>query len=270
MLEGKGAMVWQLRNWMDGAADAQARHAVELGLAWVSLKVIDGRGERWEDPRFVPLARQNAGLLPQTIAALRAAGIAVFGWGYTYGGYYRLRLFVPSTRVAEQEGTATGPVLAKYQLSGFQIDAEREYRRGADRAKRAEAYCLGLVSGSIVPHSLCSYRFPRSSAPDFPTSAFSPYMENWSPQVYWIRDNRPHGGAAQLEMCVAEYQSIRPLPMTPIGPTYPDRGWRADPTQLTQFFEQARTMDACVGVGVWCLDQATPEQLDALAKFSWS
>ena len=270
ILAGKGAMVWQLRNWQGGDPQAQAEHARQLGLDWVSLKVIDGQSETWESPRFVPAARQNAALLSDTLAALRAAGVQIFGWGYSYGGVYRLGLFFPSKTIAQREGEAAGPVLARHGLPGFQIDAEREYRRGVGRAERAEAYCLGLVSSAPVEHSLCSYRFPRSSAADFPTSAFAPYMENWSPQVYWIRDNRPHGGAAQLEMSVAEYQALRPLPMTPIGPTYPDRGWRATPIQLRLFFEKAREIGVCVGVGIWCLDLATPEQLAALGEFAWS
>jgi hypothetical protein len=262
-------MVWQLRNWMNGDPALQAMHATELGLAWVSLKIVDGRNESWENPRYVPLARQNVSLLPEAIAALRAAGIAVAAWGYTYGGIYRLGIFFPSRTIAQQEGAATASTLAKHAIAEIQIDAEREYRRGTDRASRAEAYCLGLLSLPGVRPGLCSYRFPTSSASDFPTRAFAPHMETWSPQVYWIRDNRIHGGAAQLELSVGEYQLIRPLPMTPIGPTYPDRGWRATPAQLKLFFEKAKELPACVGVGVWCLDQATPAQLAPLAEFQW-
>ncbi len=269
MLNGKGAMVWQLRNWMNGDPALQAMHAVELGLAWVSIKIIDGRGETWEDPRFVPLPRQNASLLPATVAALRGRGIAVAGWGYSYGGIYRAGMFFPSKRIAQEEGAATVPLLDKHGMVDYQIDAEKEYRRGFDKPDRAEAYSLGLMAGPHAEHSLCSYRFPKTRATDFPTQAFAPYVENWSPQVYWIRDNRPHGGAAQLEVSVAELQSVRPLPMTPIGPTYPDRGWRASPGQLGLFFEEARELDACVGVGVWCLDQAEPAQLAPLAEFQW-
>jgi hypothetical protein len=269
MLNGKGAMVWQLRNWQGGDPQAQAQQAKHLGLAWVSIKIIDGRNETWENPRFVPLARQNVTLLPATVAALRGAGITVAGWGYSYGGVYRAGVFFPSERIAHEEGAATVPLLEKHGMIEYQIDAEKEYRRGFNRADRAEAYSLGLMAGPHVEHSLCSYRFPRTRVPDFPTQAFAPYVESWSPQVYWIRDNRLHAGAAQLEVSVAEYQSLRPLPMTPIGPTYPDRGWRASPGQLQLFFEKARELDACIGVGVWCLDQATPAQLAPLAEIQW-
>jgi len=269
MLNGKGAMVWKLRNWMGGDPLAQAQHAIELGVAWVSLKVVDGRAESWENPRAVPLPRQNVSLLPETIAALRAAGIGVAGWGYSYGGVYRFGLFFPSQRIAQEEGAFTASVLEKHGMVEFQIDAEREYRRGGDRASRAEAYGLGLLGTPRLQPSLCSYRFPISSASDFPTRAFAPTVQSWSPQVYWIRDDRAHGGAVQLESSVAEYQSIRPLPMTPVGPSYQDRGWRATPEQLKLFFDMARELPACLGVGVWCLDLATPSQLAALAEFEW-
>src|SRR3990170_4589958 len=263
MLEGKGAMVWQLRNWQGGDAQAQAQQAKNLGLAWVSIKIIDGRSETWENPRFVPLARQNVSLLPATVAALRGAGITVAGWGYTYGGVYRATIFFPSKTIAQQEGAATVVALARHEIVEYQIDAEKEYRKGFNRADRAEAYCLSLMEDSRFEHSLCSYRFPKTRATDFPTHAFAPYMEAWSPQVYWVLDNRLNGGAAQLEVCAAEHQRVRPLPMTPIGPTYADRGWRARPGQLKLFFEKARSLDRCVGVGVWCLEQASPDQLVA-------
>jgi hypothetical protein len=57
--------------------------------------------------------------------------------------------------------------------------------------------------------------------------------------------------------------------MTPIGPTYVDHGWRASPAQLRMFFEKAKTLGCCEGVGIWCLDQASPDQLAALAGFGW-
>lgn len=269
MLEGKGGMVWQLRNWKGGEPHLQAQQAVELGLDWVSLKIIDGRSETWENPRTVPPARQNAALLPAAVSALRQAGIRVAGWGYTYGGYYRGKVFYPSLRIAQAEGEAALAVLSKHAMVEYQIDAEKEYRRGAGKGARAEAHCLGVLGESAVELSLCSYRFPLSRIYDFPVRAFAPFMENWSPQVYWIRDNRPHAGAAQLEVSAAEYQSIRALPMTPIGPTYDDRGWRAAPGQLTMFFDRAASLECCEGVGVWCLDQASPDQLAALADFSW-
>lgn len=269
VIEGKGAMVWQLRNWRGGDAQGQAQEARELGLDWVSLKIIDGRSETWENPRSVPLARQNAALLPGSVAALQEVGVRVVGWGYTYGGYYRGRVFYPSQRVAQEEGGAAIPLLTKYGMMEYQIDAEREYRRGVGKGERAEAHCLGLLGDRPVDLSLCSYRFPLSRIYDFPVRAFAPYVENWSPQVYWVRDHRLHAGAAQLQVTVAEYQSVRPLPMTPIGPTYDDRGWRATPAQLALFFEEANRLETCVGVGVWCLDQATPDQLSALADFRW-
>jgi hypothetical protein len=269
MLKGKGAMVWQLRNWKGGQPQLQAQEARDLGLAWVSLKIMDGRSEKWESQSAVPLARQNVSLLPGTVEALRAAGLRVAGWGYTYGGFYRGRVFHPSNRIAQEEAAAAVPVLAKHGIVEFQIDAEKEYRKGGQRAARAEAYCLGLLDASAVELSLCSYRFPLSRINDFPTRAFAPFVENWSPQVYWIRDNRLHAGAAQLDVSASEYQSIRPLPMTPIGPTYADHGWRAGPAQLRLFFEKAKALGCCEGVGVWCLDQASPDQLAALAGFLW-
>lgn len=277
MLDGKGAMVWQLRNWMGGDPVAQAEHASALGLDWVSIKLLDGDQEKWAD--YNKSGMHNFDLAPMTIAALRGEGIEVAAWGWTYGGYYLWktkdgkvnRIFIPSKAIARREGQAAVRVMHKHGLLGWQIDAEHEYRKGflSDRRERANAYCAGLQDNPLLINSLCSYRFPRTAQPDFPIDSFMPFMENWSPQVYFEGDNRTNGGAIQLQICVNQYRSIRPLPMTPIGPAYKGKnGWRPTKPQLRLFFEKAEEL-GCNGVGLWAIDRATPAELEALREFDW-
>jgi hypothetical protein len=271
MLSGKGAMVWQLRNWVHGDPVAQAEHATALGLDWVSIKVIDGPDERWRDGS--PNGRHNADLLPMAVAAIRGEGIEVAAWGWTYGGWYvwknKQRIFVPSKDVARKEGLATVDVLRKYGIVGFQVDAEKEYRKAPDQGGRAQHYSLGLETNPRI-HSLCSYRFPLSQQPEFPVRTFGTYMEHFSPQVYWEGDNRPLGGALQLVQSVQEYRRIGPQPITPIGPAYKGTGgWRPTKGQLMAFFAKARELNL-EGVGLFALDLAQPHELEALGEFQWA
>jgi len=76
----KMAMVWKLRNWCGGNPLAQVAEAQRLGLARVSIKVTDGKVERWESG-----SRTNKDLLPATVLALQSAGIEVDGWAWMKG-----------------------------------------------------------------------------------------------------------------------------------------------------------------------------------------
>jgi len=280
MLDGKGGMVWKLRDWQGGDPQAQVEHALALGLVWVSIKMLDGTDEEW-DPLWVPQEKRNNALAAEAIAALKEAGLRVAGWGWTYGGAYFLKAarlgFRPSADRAQREGFKVGEIMERYALQEWQVDAEREYRRRPDQARRADAHGRGLKGTPAVGHSLCSYRFPLTQQPDFPVRSFAPYMEHWSPQVYWLLDNRPLAGALQLQEAVRQYSLVRDLPITPIAPTYPHayrdgagktRMWTAKPGQLAAFFAAAKET-GCVGAGIWNIEQATAGQLEEWAGQEW-
>jgi hypothetical protein len=265
MAKGKGAMVWRLRQWSGGDPEQQVAHAKELGLSHVSIKIVDGRSEKWEGG----LPNQNADLLPAAIAKLRSAGIGVTGWGWTYGGRTLAGVFTKSADVARQEGELAGRLCLRYDISEFLIDAEAEYNR-AGMEPVAQAYMLGFEgTAPTVRHLLCSYRFPSTFQPNFPMGAFAIYQEGWAPQVYWLGDNRPDGGAIQLERSKAQYDAIRSLPFYPVAPTYAAAGpWTASGVQLKLFFERAVAL-GCEGISVWDLPQANAEQLLAIRNFAW-
>lgn len=249
-MRGKGAMIWKLRDWAGGDPQAQVADAKLLKLDHVSIKMVDGYSERWEGSN----TRQNADLLPQTVPALRAEGIAVKGWGYTYGVN------------VQREADVTIAVCEKHDLHEYDIDAEREYNR-AGMGDEADLLARTLTS-EITSVSLCSYRWPTSYQPAFPVEQFAPYMDLWTPQVYFIGDLRVNGGALQLEQSKQQYDKIRVLPFAPVAPTYRSGDWHASAAQLTAFFERARSL-GCQGVSVWALEQATAEQRKAIAAFEW-
>lgn len=259
MATGLGGMVWRLRNWQGGNPVAQAAQCQDLGLSWVSLKIVDGTMERWEGS----LANQNADLLPATVAALRGAGVNVTGWGWTYG---RTRIS-PYPSIAIAEAQATIRIMAKHGMTEFLVDAETDYKRTTlNMAAEAQKYCIALRDGGPSHrYYLCSYRYSAQHA-TFPWNSFLGHMDGHAPQVYFLQDTRPDGGALQLRESYRQLQNLKPLPFLPIAPTYASGSWRATKTQLTLMFTEARAL-GCEGVGVWALEMASTDQLSALREF---
>lgn len=267
---GKGAMVWKLRNWQGGDPAKQVAQARSLGLSWVTLKFLDGVNRKWENSSVV---NQNADLLPDTIDALEKAGIKATGWVYTYGAKWILNngnwVLGYSNAAAAAEAQAACDAAALYGFDHWDIDAEGEYQKSGATG-RAQAYCESMSQhGPTYTQSLCSYRWPKTYQPAFPVDAFAPFVEVWSPQVYFLLDNRPNGGAIQLETSFNQYHGIRVLPFLPIFPTYKSGDWTATGEQIQQFLQKAKDL-GCVGAGAYELTMATSEQLAAIRDFQWS
>lgn len=267
---GKSAMVWQLRSWQDGDPDRQLEQCQELGLTSVSLKINDGRQERYERNLWFP-SNQNQDLLPATVEVLTEGGIRVTGWGWTYGGVTRLKkIFKRSTTIAADEGQLAGKLCTIYGMDDYYIDAEHQYHRSG-MGPVATAFCEALrAAAPKVNQLLCSYRFPLTAQPKFPVQAFAPHVDGWAPQVYWEQDNRDDAGAIQMQRSKENhYDAIRELPFLPVAPTYSAPGpWTATGLQLTNFMQRAVEI-GCKGVSFWDLPQANESQLEAIAKFDW-
>lgn len=269
MKTGKGAMVWKLRLWQGGDPAKQVAQCRDLGLGWVSLKIVDDSTERWESPVYHP-NNQNADLLPATIAALRAANIAVHGWGYTYGRSKDS----PYTAWGASEAAKTVTLCRKHGITEFDVDAEGEYERTFVNMKsEAAAYMKALRAGLPTGRfALCSYRYPNLHG-NFPWAEFLADTQVHMPQVYFLEATAMDAGAYQLRASYSQLQALKRLPFVPIAPTYEHTNktglkWRATKVQLLGLFEQAKTL-GCEGVGVWALELATDTQLDALREFKW-
>lgn len=262
-MKGKTAMVWRLEMWKNGNPVEQANHCEALGLNGVMLKIVDGRDECWGG--YSP---QNCQLLEATIRELKDRGIAVGGWGWTYGGKTIAGIFMKSKSIAFEEGRLAGLLCIRYDINEFWIDAEGEYNRSGMETV-AQSYMLGFSdTNPDVRQLLCSYRFPSTYQPNFPIEAFEPYLEGWSPQVYFLGDNREDGGARQLETSFNQYMQFQVKPFVPVAPTYNWKGWRASRIQLTKMFEKAVEL-GCEGISVWDLPQASADQIAALRDFQW-
>jgi len=258
----KTAMVWQLRMWKEGDPIAQLAHCKELGLDSINIKIVDGRWKEWGG------SPTNFDLMTEFLNVFHSAGFPIEGWGWTYGGRNIGGVFFKSESIAREEGQLAADLCLQYGIKKFHIDAEHHYnRKGMEGV--TEAYMLGLQSiAPDVDHYLCSYRFPLTHQPAFPVEAFEPYIEGWSPQVYFLGDNRVDGGARQLVTSSAQYDRVGKHPYIGVAPTYPWKDWRASYVQLIAFFEKAKELGH-EGVSIWDLPQATSQQLRALKDFNW-
>ena len=276
MHEGKGAMVWKLRGWAGGDPARQVAMAQNLGLAWVSIKTQDGSLRFWENPSNYP-GNQNWHLMAPSVRALVAAGIRVNGWGWLYGRSTDAETANLDRDIALLEAQATLDIAADMVALGadndFWEDAEGSYKEvppeRVGMATLADKYLDRLELTPALETALCSYRFPTQHG-TFPFGQFAKRCDYNAPQVYFVEATDPQAGALQLKRCLAEYDAIKALKTVPIGPTYLHAGWwRATSAQLRAFHDAAHADPRCVGVGIWCLDLATAEQLAAWKACTW-
>ena len=220
----KGVYVWNLAIW-----DKEAQRAIEYstpekltaeltagGFGHVLLKVCDGTA------RFGVI--NGVDYLPEYVSALKAAGIAVWGWGYVYGNYPAGEAAVAVERCRE------------LGLSMFVVDAETEYKNKPYQARLyMEALRRGLPNAVL---SLSSFRFP-SYHREFPFKEFAQDCDLMMPQVYW--EGAKNAGD-QLRRCVQEYTDLGlKLPIAVTGAAYKSTSvtWQPTAGEVQEFYKTA-------------------------------
>lgn len=223
----KGIFVWNLAVW-----DKEAQRAYEYsspeglanelkagGFGHALLKVCDGTA------RFGVL--NGVDYLPEYVTALKAAGIAVWGWGYVYGTYPAGEAAVAVERIRE------------LGLSFFVVDAETEYK---GRKEQAKTYMdtLQKEAGTTI-FALSSFRFPTYH-PEFPWREFLDRVDMVMPQVYW--EGATNAGE-QLKRCVKEYKALTNLPIAVTGAAYKSTSvtWRPTAEQIKEFHATAEEVN---------------------------
>jgi len=249
-ISGKGFFVWQVPNCDGGDPARIAARAEAARLTHVLLKIADGT---WA----YNIDSHGRDLLPPIISALRAKGIASWGWHYIYGNDP-----LGEARLAVQRTLALG-------LAGYVIDAEREFKLPG-KATAARTYVRELRSGlGSLPIALSSYRYP-SYHPEFPWTAFLEKCDFNMPQVYWEQAHNPD---EQLERSVREISALTPsLPVVPTGSAYATSGWRPAASELTLFLTKAQAL-GLTGANFFSWDYAIKpgyiDMWDAVARFDW-
>lgn len=243
---GKGYFIWQLERCAGGDPGRLAAMAVAAGLSWVAIKVHNAA------------ALRNAERAPH-VAALRAAGVAVWGWGYCYGV------------VPEKEARLALERVRTFGLAGYIINAEVEYKAPGMSTQALRFVNVLRAEGQGVPIGLCTYRFP-SLHPQFPWTVFLPACDFHMPQVYWLEDNDPHAPSRQLARSQAELLRLWDLPFIPLGVASPnDAGtWRPRVVQLDDFDSAVRGA-GLPGLGWWSWQHAERDSAvwAAIAAHPW-
>jgi hypothetical protein len=225
MITGKGFWIWKLLDCEGGDPERITSAAQAAGLSHVLIKIADGTvavNEIGKDGHRV--------LLGETVTALKAAGIQVWGWHYVYGYYPQQEADIAIRRTLD------------LGLDGYVIDAEGEFKQSGWSA-RAESFAQAVrreLAPKGIPIALSSYRYP-SQHREFPWEAFLEQCDLNMPQVYW---EQSHNVADQLRRCVQEFSMLSPVrPVMPVAPTYKTGGWAPTPQDMKTFLDAARELN---------------------------
>lgn len=257
---GKGMFIWLLERCSGGDMNKLVEECLIMKFNWVSIKVANGvsvyKGSYWT-------GRQQQALLDQVVPLLKAAGIEVHFWGYSYG----LRPGRESNPILE--------MIAKHKPLSYTINAEKEYKEPG-MANAASVHIKAIKWGMEIsasdeipdiPILLSSYRWP-SVHPEFPWRAFADLIDAWNPQVYWQGASNP---VDQLIRSVKENQKIKNVPVIPAGTIYPHGNWWPTPAQLRRFDAAAQNL-GLLGVHYWEWyygETKKPELWQEIKTHSW-
>jgi hypothetical protein len=247
-LQGKGFFTWILSNCEGGDPASVVAAAQAAGLSHVFVKIADG-------VKAFGVDASGFDFTAPVVQALRAAGIAVWGWHYVYGND-------PSAEanIAIQCAQSLG-------LDGYVVNAEDEYKQpGKDAAARQ---FMSAVRGALtVPIALSSYRFPNYHAA-LPWSVFLERCDYHMPQVFW---EQAHNAGGQLRESKRQCDALpNAKPYIATGPTYGVTGWEPTPTEISEFLSTTRALGIpAVNFFDWhYCRKYLPEVWTTIAEFDW-
>ena len=252
--QGKGFFTWRLPMCEGGDPAKLAFHAKEAKLTHVLLKIADGpvvyNGE----------AKLPTDMVPAAAAALRSAGIQVWGWHFVYGDQPDAEAAVAIQRIKQ------------LNLDGYVVNAEGSYQTQAKRpaASRFMAQIRSAM-GSELPIGLSSYRYPSVHAA-FPWAEFLQECDFAMPQVYWVLAHNP---ATQLQKTVREYQNAANFPSRPVIPTgaaYREHGWQPTVGEILEFMLSVKQLNL-TAMNFWEWSevrlQRVPGAWEMIRDFPW-
>lgn len=219
MLQGKGIFIWQIPRIEGGDPKEVARVAKVANLSHVLVKFCNGRYF------FYGKAGLDHDVTPSLVAALKEAGVPVWGWHYLYGD--------------DPDGEADAAIrrIRQLQPEGYVLDVEVEYYNKHEQARRF----MGKLRDAFpdLPIALSSFRFP-SYHPAVPWREFLSQVDYNMPQVYWVLH---HNAGAQLRRSVQEFQAMEPYrPIIPTGSLYKYGSWVPTPEDVVEFMDTAKAL----------------------------
>ncbi|KAF0108310.1 MAG: hypothetical protein FD146_884 [Anaerolineaceae bacterium] len=247
-LQGKGFFTFILPECEKGAPAAILAAAQAAGLSHVLVKIADG-------PRPFGVDSSGSDFTAPVVQALRAAGIAVWGWHYVYGNDP-----AGEAAVAIQRAQALG-------LDGYVVDAEQEYKLPG-RDKAARKFMTAVRAGLDIPVALSSYRFPDYH-PELPWAVFLEFCDYHMPQVYW---EQAHNAGNQLRESKRQCDALpHAKPYLATGAAYGTPGWAATPADIADFLNTAKMLGIpAANFFSWDYCRAhLPAVWKAAADFAW-
>ncbi len=219
ILQGKGFFTIDLSECEGGQPAAILAAAQAAGLSHVFVKIADGVKAAGIDAAEVDLTAA-------VVQALHAAGIAVWGWHYIYGGDPAAEAAIAITRTQA------------LNLDGYAAYAGEEYQQ-AGMSGAAHQFMTALRAALKLPVALSSYRFPNYH-PVFPWSTFLPFCDLYMPQVYW---EQAHNAGVQLRESMRQCEALpNARPVIPIGGTYGTPAWNPAVEDINDFLQTAKDL----------------------------
>ncbi len=249
--EGKGLYVWNVID-MPGNWDLKFQ---AMGITWIAVKIADGVNS--SNLRRLDCGGKVDDILGLFIYDAKCAGMMVLGWQYVYG-------FNP-----EDEAKKAAQRVEKFNLDGFIIDAEHQYKGKRNQAQRYSAILRRLLPDT--PIGLSTYRFPEIH-PTLPYREFLDICDFNAPQMYW---NKGKAGQ-ELAESYEQYLEIKELPFIPAGRAYYGEGFpRPTSEEVVHFLDMAQSI-GCPAAFFWSADalyhrtRPLPEIREAIGGYKWS
>ena len=244
---GHGTFIYQPEETRKkyGSYEKAAKAMKDLGMVHAWVRVHNAKGI-WK-------SNENSAL----IAALRAEGLTVFGWGWCDGN--DIDRNIDNVRNS----------LATFDLDGYVADVEAEEanvkwtKAWLDRFCREVRDLLGTK-----PFLLSTYGFLPYHQPDLIKVA-DPYVDAFAPQVYWFRFpnqemlGKPgatgtyplNNAASYVNLCIDVWKHVVTKPIVVTGQGYwgESQGWNQALAEkkLREFAEGFDRFDEIAGLNWW-------------------
>jgi len=241
MLQGKGMSVWKIAACEGGNAQAMIKRAQSAGIRHVHIKVADGAS---------PSNQPGQNSLPEVVAALKGAGLEVWGWHFLYGTK-------SGQVIAAQEADRAIRQIKDLGLDGYALDFENTGNpqfswNGGPQVARTFMTRMREALGPDYPigaksHALM-FKFGTDNVPMQPAIPFDAFIENCNyliPQIYWVFDTPDK----RFRESYRQYSKRYPgKPFVPYGAAYGEKQpngkfWEASPAEITRFMELAEELN---------------------------